>query len=291
MRISNLLGGTSPTLSFEFFPPKTDVGRESLLRAIDRLSQVKPDFVSVTYGAGGSTRELSFEICREIMPHIAGEVMSHLTCMGHSKAEIGEIAELLWESGIVNIMALRGDPPKDGVDPNFVAEFEFAQDLMAFLTAHHKFCLGGGCYPEGHPMTPDIAEGIEHLKFKMDAGCEFLVTNVFFDNDSYFQFVDMAKRAGVNVPILPGIMPITGFDQLDRFEHRFGVRIPTALRSSVSAHEGDEAAVGQAGIDWAIEQCRQLLAAGAPGIHFYTLNKSISTLKICLELGLTGTGS
>jgi len=244
--------------------------------------------VSVTYGAGGSTRELSFEICKEIRPHVVGEVMSHLTCTCHSRGEIDEISNLLWDAGIVNIMALRGDLPKGMDAATAFSEFPFAKDMMAFLTAHHRFCLGGACYPEGHKETPDIAVGIEHLKQKLDAGCEFLVTQMFFDNDSYFRFVDLARQSAIEVPIVPGIMPITGFSQLDRFENQFGVKLPSALRNTVSSLEGDEAAIESAGIAWSAKQCQELLAGGAPGIHFYTLNKSASTVKVCLELGING---
>lgn len=288
MRISEILRKGVPTLSFEFFPPKTDVGRESLLRAIDRLSGVSPDFVSVTYGAGGSTRELSFEVCRNIKPHLSGEVMSHLTCLCHSRAEIGEIADLLWDAGILNIMALRGDFPKGLLGKEVSTEFSFANELMAFLRSRHAFCLGGACYPEGHKETPDIASGIEHLKMKVDSGSEFLVTQMFFDNAAYFRFVDRVRNAGISAPIIPGIMPVTGFAQLDKFENQIGIRLPDELRRSVLANEGDEAEIEKVGTAWTVRQCRELLETGAPGIHFYTLNKSISTLRVCTELNLCG---
>jgi len=288
MRISDLLGRTAPTVSFEFFPPKTEVGRESLLRVIDRLSKVSPDFVSVTYGAGGSTRALGLELCREIKTHVSGEVMAHLTCVCHTREEIEEIADQLWDSGIVNIMALRGDRPKDA-DPLYgFGEFHFAKDIMSLLRARHAFCLGGACYPEGHKETPDIKDGIRHLKQKLDSGCEFLVTQMFFDNEGYFRFLDLARAAGIGVPIVPGIMPITGFSQLDKFENQFGVRLPSELRNRVASHEGDEAAIEQIGIDWSVQQCRSLIDGGAPGIHFYTLNRSSSTVKTCVAMGLTG---
>ncbi len=288
MRIADLLKRGTPTVSFEFFPPKTDTGRDALLRAIDRLRQISPDFVSVTYGAGGSTRELSFELCKTVRKHVQGEVMSHLTSMCHSGAEIDEIAQLLWEAGIVNIMALRGDKPKALADTEIFNEFGYAKDMMAFLTARHRFCLGGACYPEGHKETPDIDKGIEHLQQKIDGGCEFLVTQMFFDNAAYFRFVDRARQAGIGVPIVPGIMPITGFAQIDKFENQFGVRLPAALRDEVLAHDGDEDAITEIGIAWSARQCRELLDGCAPGLHFYTLNRSAATLKVCLALGVSG---
>jgi len=288
MRISTLLGGSQPTVSFEFFPPKTEVGRDSLLRVIDRLAPIGPDFVSVTYGAGGSTRQLSLDTCKSVNAHTAGEVMAHLTGMCHSEAEIAAIADQLWEANIVNIMTLRGDRPKDATADTPTGDFPFAKDLMTFLRARHDFCMGGACYPEGHSETQHIPLGIDHLKQKIDAGCEFLVTQMFFNNESYFRFVEQLRNAGVEVPVVPGIMPITGFSQLEKFEGQFGVNLPTRLREGVIRNEGDEEAISQVGIDWSAEQCSQLLEGGAPGIHFYTLNKSSATVKVCLAMGLQG---
>jgi len=288
MRISELLARGTPTVSFEFFPPKTDVGRASLLRVIERLSQIGPDFVSVTYGAGGSARTLSLDSCSEVKSVVDGEVMAHLTGLCHTADDIAAITDHLWESGIVNIMALRGDRPKD-LDPEAVLHgFPHAQEMMAYIKTRHDFCLGGACYPEGHKETPDISTGVEHLREKIDSGCEFLVTQMFFDNDAYLRFMDLVRAAGIDVPVIPGIMPISGFAQLDKFENQFGVRLPTELRNRVLANEGDQEAIEQVGIDWSAEQCRTLLAGGAPGIHFYTLNKSASTVKVCLAMGLAG---
>ncbi len=288
MRISKLLNGPSPTVSFEFFPPKTEVGRDALLRVIDRLAPIGPDFVSVTYGAGGSTRALSLDTCRSIKAHTDGEVMAHLTGMCHSRDEIDSIADQLWESNVFNIMTLRGDRPKDLAHDAPTGDFPYALDLMNFLRTRHDFCMGGACYPEGHKETQDLAIGIDHLKQKIDAGCEFLVTQMIFNNESYFRFVEQLRNAGVEVPVVPGIMPITGFSQLEKFEGQFGVNLPTRLREDVLKHEGDEEAIGQVGIQWSAEQCAQLLQGGAPGIHFYTLNKSSATVKVCLAMGLTG---
>jgi len=286
MNIRDFLGKDRTTISFEFFPPKTEAGRVTLLGAIDHLSQVSPDFVSVTYGAGGGTRSLSYDLCVQVKAHTSGVVMAHLTCVCHTEEEIATIADQLWNAGITNIMALRGDKPKGMAAENMFGDFAYSQDLIRFLKSRHDFSIGGGCYPEGHTETSDINIGLEHLKQKIDAGCEFLVTQMFFDNDSYFHFVDLARSAGIDVPIVPGIMPVTGFAQLDKFENQFGVILPAALKKSVSVHEGDEAAVEQAGIEWAAEQCKSLLKGGAPGLHFYTLNKSPATVKVCEAIGL-----
>jgi len=288
MRISERLGERDPTVSFEFLRPRTEVGRETLLKVIDRLSPIGPDFVSVTYGAGGSTRAHSLDTCRAIQSHTNGAVMAHLTGICHTREEIASIADQLWDSGIVNIMALRGDRPKDIAPETVFGEFPHAQDMMSFLKSRHNFCLGGACYPEGHKETREISVGIEHIKLKVDAGCEVLVTQMFFENESYFRFTDLLRHAGVELPVIPGIMPITGFAQLDKFENQFGVVLPTALRERVEKHEGDEEAIAQVGIEWSAEQSRQLLDGGAPGIHFYTLNKSSATVKVCLAMGLTG---
>jgi methylenetetrahydrofolate reductase (NADPH) len=288
MQIVSFYEGERPTLSFEFFPPKTEAAQMTLLGSIDHLASSNPDFVSVTYGAGGSTRALSFETCVKVKQHTSSTVMAHLTCVCHTEEEIAAIAEELWSAGISNIMALRGDKPKDLAAEDVFGDFRYSQDLIRFLKSKHGFCIGSGCYPEGHTETPDVATGIEHLKLKIDAGCDFLVTQMFFDNANYFHFVERARAAGVNTPIVPGIMPITGVAQLDKFETKFGARLPSELREKVKAHEGDAAAIEQVGIDWAAVQCQALLDGGAPGIHFYTLNKSTSTVQVCKAIGLTG---
>jgi methylenetetrahydrofolate reductase (NADPH) len=285
MYISDFLGKSRLSVSFEFFPPKTEAGRATLLEAVQRMQSVEPDFVSVTYGAGGSTRTQTFELCQEIRSSVPSLVMAHLTCVCHTRTELGVIADKLWESGVRNIMALRGDRPKDMLHDAPASEgLAYGADLIAFLKARHDFCTGGGCYPEGHTETQDISLGVEHAKLKVDAGCDFLVTQMFFDNDAYFRYVDLLSAAGVSVPVLPGIMPVTGFAQLDKFENKFGAHLPPSLRESILRHEGDEAAIGEIGIEWAAAQCKALIDGGAPGIHFYTLNKSTATMEVCRSL-------
>ncbi len=287
MRISQLLSIERPTVSFEFYPPKTESARESLLEAIDHLAQIRPDFVSMTYGAGGSTRALSLDVSAQIKGHTQGEVMTHLTGVCHTHDEIRGIADQLWGIGITNVMALRGDMPQDSEDPNPFKSFRYAKDLISFLKNIHDFCIGSGCYPEGHLETPDLAVGIMHLKEKVDAGCDFLVTQMFLDNDSYFRFRDKVVSAGINVPIVPGIMPVTGFAQLAKFESKFGVKLPEKLRSLVAPLEGDKIAIERVGVEWAANQCEGLLLGGAPGVHFYTLNKSHATVDVWERLRLT----
>ena len=291
MLISSLFGKGSPTVSFEFFPPKTDLARESLMSAVDHLDQISPDFVSMTYGAGGSTRALSIEAAAEIRSHTRALVMSHLTGVCHTRDEIAAVADQLWDLGIHNIMALRGDRPQETDQANPFESFPFVKYLVSFLKERHDFCIGSGCYPEGHLETPNLAQGILHLKEKVDAGCYFLVTQMFLENDSYFRFVELAQRSGITVPIIPGIMPVTGFSQLNKFETKFGVKLPDSLRNRVSEVEEDKAAIERIGVEWAVEQSQELLSGGAPGIHFYTLNKSMATVEVCELLGLHGTTS
>jgi len=289
MRISSLLGGAHPTVSFEFFPPKTDVGRQSLVNVAGRLAPLAPDYVSVTYGAGGATRSLTLDTCLSMKGHISADVMAHLTCVCHTEEEIARVADELWDTGIENIMALRGDRPRDRQDDNVFIDFQYGSDLIAFLKTRHDFCCGGGCYPEGHSETPDLEVGIDHLKKKIDAGCDFLVTQMFFDNEYFYRFRDKARKAGINVPVIPGIMPITGVAQLDKFENQFKVMLPAQLHEMVGAGETSEGNIEEVGVAWAAKQCKELLDEGAPGIHFYTLNKSVATVKVCGAIGLVGT--
>ena len=286
--ISSFLGSGSPSISFEFFPPKTEAARDALMLAIDHLVTIQPDFVSVTYGAGGSTRALSLETCNRILGRTTAIVMGHLTGVCHTRDGLARIADQLWESGIVNIMALRGDRPKDLEPGAPMGDFPYAKDVMRLLKSRHNFCMGGACYPEGHTENADIARGIEHLKEKIDAGCEFLVTQMFFENDSYFRFVESVRVAGITVPIVPGIMPITGFAQLAKFETQFGAKLPDALKQRVAGNEGDQKAIERIGVEWTAEQCKGLLEGGAPGLHFYTLNRSHATVEVCETLGLRG---
>lgn len=282
MRIPDLIGVNGPVFSFEFFPPKTPQGEESLYQTIDRLRALKPTFVSVTYGAGGSTREKTVALVTRIKNEIGIETMAHLTCVGASRQEIGTVLDQLRASGIDNVLALRGDPPRD--QPRFqrpVDGFGYASELVTFIRSLNcPFSVAAACYPEGHVECRDRDHDLAHLKLKVDAGVDFLITQLFFDNADYFAFVERTRRVGIRVPVIPGIMPVTNLAQIERFTSMCGAHIPTSLRRRLEAARDDEGAVRSIGIEYATEQCRDLLQRGAPGIHFYTLNQSPATRAI-----------
>ena len=289
MRIADFLreAGSSgrKCVSFEFFPPRTAAGEAALFEAIEELRPLDPTFVSVTYGAGGSTRDKTVEITGRIKNDLRIEAMAHLTCVGASRAEIGGVLDRLRAQGIENVLALRGDPPQ-GAD-RFERPpdgFGYANELAAFVRARYPFCIGGACYPEPHPETPDLDTGIEHLRLKVRAGAEFLISQLFFDNRLYFRFVDKARAAGIEVPIIPGIMPVTNVEQIERFTRTIGATIPAGYRAELQNRKDDPDAVIEMGVAYATAQCRDLLDGGAPGIHFYTLNKSPATRRIMKAL-------
>jgi methylenetetrahydrofolate reductase (NADPH) len=286
MRIPDVIGVNGPIFSFEFFPPKTDHGEQSLYQTIYNLRELHPTFVSVTYGAGGSTRDKTVQLVCRIKHEIGIEAMAHLTCVGADRAAIVAVLQRLQAGGIENVLALRGDPPRD--QPRFVPTpdgFRYASELVTFIRARgFPFALGGAGYPEGHVECRDLAEDLAHLKIKVECGLDFVITQLFFDNTDYFAFVARARAAGIHVPIIPGIMPITNLAQVERFTSMCGARIPPALVARLAETRGAEGAVRTTGIDHATAQCRDLLARGAPGIHFYTLNQSPATRAICERL-------
>jgi len=286
MRIRELLDAGAPVFSFEFFPPKTAQAEETLFRTIDRLRPLRPAFVSVTYGAGGSTRETTIDLVCRIKHDIGIEAMAHLTCVGATQHELADILARLRDGGIDNVLALRGDPPRD--QPNFVRPangFGYASELVQFIRARgFPFCVGSACYPEGHPECASLDADIRHLKIKVDAGLDFLITQLFFDNADYFAFLERARARGVHVPIVPGIIPITNVAQIERLSTLCAARIPAALKARLDAVRHDDAAVQRIGVAHATQQCRDLLARGAPGIHFFTLNQSPATRAILEQL-------
>ena len=285
MKIRDRFGGEQPLFSFEFFPPKDDEGVERLFETVANLKPLRPAFVSVTYGAGGSTREKTVGITRRIKREAGIEAMAHLTCVGHGRDEIGELLEEYEDAGIENIMALRGDPPRG--DTEFVPHpngFSHANELIAFIRQRKDFCLGGAGYPEVHPEAPSAEDDLNNLERKIDAGCDFIVTQLFFDQRDYFEFVSRARARGIETPIVPGVMPVTNTAQIKRFTQMCGATIPPALLAKLEAADGDSEAVVELGIEHATRQCRALLEGGAPGIHFYTLNRSLSTRKILANL-------
>jgi methylenetetrahydrofolate reductase (NADPH) len=286
VRISESYQSGKPVFSFEFFPPKTDVGAETLMKTIaDLKDKLHPDFVSVTYGAGGSTRDRTLQVVSRIQNELQLTAMAHLTCVGSSKAQLREIMRRMITENVENILALRGDVPEGRTE--FVSSeggFSHATELVDYLANNYFVDVGGACYPEGHPESPNPSEDLKWTKEKYDRGANFLITQMFFDNRHYFDFVERAKAAGIQAPIVPGIMPITNVAQIERFTQMCGATIPEALQDRLRSVADDPGAVMAAGIERAIEQCRELLEKGAPGIHFYTLNKSHATRSVLAAL-------
>ncbi len=281
MRIADAFGRGRPVISFEFFPPRSPEAEERLFETVGRLAPLDPTFVSVTYGAGGTTRRLTIDIVRRIKRQIGMEAMAHLTCVGHTAAELAEILDTLTAGGIENVLALRGDPPRGAEAFEAVpGGFAHAAELAAFVRSRWDVCIAGAAYPEKHPEAPDADADLRHLKAKVDAGAQVLITQLFFDPADYFAFVARARAIGVGVPIVPGIMPVTNVGQIERFTGMCGARIPAALRDLLERVREDDLAVTAIGIEWAVEQCRALLRGGAPGLHFYTLNRSHSTAEV-----------
>ena len=285
MKISQLFHAGRPIFSFEFFPPKDDAAAAALMETIEALRGLKPDFVSVTYGAGGSTRTKTLELVARIKHQLHIEAMAHLTCVGHSRQEIDGVLKELAAAGIENILALRGDPPRG--QSQFVAHpagFHYANELVGEIVKVHPFCIGVAGYPEKHIEAESMEADLAALKRKVDAGASFVTTQLFFVNDFYFEFVSRARAIGVGCPIIPGIMPITNYAQIQRFASLCGATIPAALHAALDPVKDDAEAVARIGIEHAAAQCRDLLYRGAPGIHFYTLNKSRATHEVLQHL-------
>jgi methylenetetrahydrofolate reductase (NADPH) len=285
MRIIDAFNLGRRVFSFEFFPPKTDEGVQNLFATIAELAPLNPSFVSVTYGAGGSTRAMTVDLVARIKQELGIETMAHLTCVGHTAEELAGILDELAARGVQNVLPLRGDPPRG--ESTFVPPaggFGYAQELVRYIRPSYEFCLAGACYPEGHPESPDRETDLRHLKEKADSGVDFLITQLFFDVQHYFRFVERARSVGITQPIVPGIMPVTNVAQIERFTALCGARIPAELQQRLDAVREDDAAVGRVGIDWATSQCEALLHGGAPGIHFYTLNRSLATRQIFTNL-------
>ncbi len=282
MYIRDQFDGESPTLSFEFFPPKDDIGFWDLYRTIEALKPLAPTFVSVTYGAGGSTRSKTRDLVARIKNDIGLESMAHLTCVGAGRDEIASVVDELRFRGIENILALRGDPPQGQTEFIPVTDgFAHANELVTFLRHRcGELCIAAACYPEGHPEAPSLTADLTNLKRKVDAGVDFLITQLFFDNDCFSAFRDRAERAGIHVPIVAGIMPILSVKQVKRFTEMCGAALPTELRRKIEAVEDDAEAVRHIGMYHATQQCLDLLTENVAGLHFYTLNRSTATRAI-----------
>ena len=285
MKIKAILEKVRPSFSFEFFPPKNSEGFEQLFTTIGQLESCQPTYVSVTFGAGGSTRAQTIDLVGRIKNEIGLESMAHLTCVGSSQEELRSILDTLQEKGIKNILALRGDPPQ-GQEKFEKPEngFAYANELVEFIRKHYDFCVGVAGYPEGHVECPDKKVDLENLKRKVDAGADFIVTQLFFDNRFYFDFVERARNIGISIPIIPGIMPIVNVKQTQRFTKMCGSTIPETLMKQLKSSQDEPEVVRKIGIEHATLQCEMLLQEEAPGIHFYTLNRSNATLKILESL-------
>jgi methylenetetrahydrofolate reductase (NADPH) len=282
VRVAELYGRKQPVFSFEFFPPKTEKGFDALYRTVADLKLLNPDFVSVTWGAGGSTRRKTVEIVSRIQQEIGITAMAHLSCIGSTPDQIAETLTTLQDASIENVLALGGDRPVDYVPPP--GAFTYASELAAFIRSRFDLCLGGACYPETHVTAPSPEADLENLVTKVNAGVDFLITQLYFDNQDYFDFVARARAAGIDVPIVPGIMPIISVASIRRMTSLSGARIPEELQTRLAAAEDDDALTREVGVEWATLQCRDLLEREVPGIHFYTLNKSTSTRDIFEKL-------
>jgi methylenetetrahydrofolate reductase (NADPH) len=278
-----------PVVSFEFFPPKTDDGDRNLLeKQIPALLTTKPDFCSVTYGAGGSTREKTLMIVDRIQREHQLTALAHLTCVNHTQAEVRALLEKFRALGCQNILALRGDPPGGGEFKSTPNGFEFSAELVNFIREQGNFSIGVAGFPEGHIANKKGKfDDWRHLQEKVDAGADFVLTQLFFDNADFFEFRDhITKKLGVQVPVVPGIISILSAAQITRFTQLCGSKIPESLRVKLDELAEDDEAAMKFGIEYATQQCEELLRAGAPGLHFYTLNKAHSTVQVLKNLGL-----
>jgi methylenetetrahydrofolate reductase (NADPH) len=288
MRINEILAAGGPVFSFEFFPPKTEAGERNLYAALAELRTLEPSFVSVTYGAGGSTREKTIEIVKRIREEYGLEAMAHFTCVGARVPELRETLDEMERVGIDNVLALRGDPPA-GQETWRKTDggLEYSRELVELITNGYPFAIGAACFPETHIHAESPEADLEHLAEKVRAGVDFLITQLFFDNAVYFDFLARARAIGIQAPIIPGIMPITHAGQIERMAKMCGSSIPEGLRRELHARGDHPEAVLDFGVAYATLQCAELLAAGAPGIHFYTLNRSPATRAILSALKLT----
>lgn len=284
-RIDALFTAGNATISFEFFPPKDEAGEALLMTAIADLKPLSPHFISVTRTGGGTGKTV--DLTERIQNELGFCAMSHLTCAGHTREEMGAFLDDLWDNGVRNVLALRGDPqPGQTMFQATDGGFEYANDLTAFARARHDFCIAVAGYPEGHPQSLNPTRDLENLKKKIDAGGNFIITQLFFNNDDFYRWRDATHGMGIDVPIVAGIMPILGVSQIKRFVGMCGAKIPQSLLLQLESLEADPLAVHAAGVEYAIRQCEDLRANGVDGLHFYTLNRSKATVLIGQALGL-----
>jgi methylenetetrahydrofolate reductase (NADPH) len=281
MRITELFARYDRTFSFEFFPPKDEISAVDFGINVGQLLKLDPSFVSVTYGAGGSTQERTFALVDYLQNKIGLTTMAHYTCINASREKVQSDIRYLDSVGIRNLMLLRGDIPlKGGTPESLNPEFLHASDLIRLVKQLFPFCIGAAAYPEKHTESPTLKEDLENLRIKFEAGADFLVTQLFFDNEAYFKFVTLARNKGITCRIIPGIIPITSYRQIQKFTEMTGASVPFGLADKINANIESPDKIYQIGLDFAIKQCIDLLEWGAPGIHFYTLNKSRATIEI-----------
>ncbi|MGZ4462436.1 MAG: methylenetetrahydrofolate reductase [NAD(P)H] [Gaiellaceae bacterium] len=288
MRIDSILATSeTPVFSFEFFPPSSEEGEQNLRTALRDLAPLEPSFVSITYGAGGSSRSKTIELTRWMKQELGLEAMSHLTCVGAAVDELRTVLNEFAAGGIENVLALRGDPPRGQSEWRPTpGGLRFSSELIALIKEHYDFCVGAACFPEVHRSSPDLSHDLAALRSKQEAGADFFITQLFFDSSAYFYFVAAAREAGITRPIIPGVIPITNVAQLKRIAELGAITIPTPLVEQLEARSDDPEAVLQLGVAFATLQCAELLEGGAPGIHFYTLNRSPATRAILSALRL-----
>ncbi len=279
MNINEIFASKKQVLSFEIFPPKQDSGIETVKAAVDELVKQPIDYISVTYGAGGSTSKKTADIAEYIQKQHGLSALAHLSCITADKASIREMLDDMQSRGIRNILALRGDLPQDG--SQIKTDYHYASELVTDIKKHGGFCVGGACYPECHPDSPNLEVDIENLKIKVDAGCDFLVTQMFFDNDKFYAFRDLAEKKGIHVPITVGIMPLTQASQIKRMcVLSGGASMPSKFTRMFAKYENNPEALRQAGIAYAVDQIIELLSNDVRGIHVYTMNKPDVAQKI-----------
>jgi methylenetetrahydrofolate reductase (NADPH) len=286
MKISEILA-KNRTLSFEFFPPAGRSGIPGIFETMRRLRAYSPDFVSVTHSPDAARRPLSEEVASRAETATGATVMAHLTCIGRTRAEITTVLDELTASGVKNVIALRGDPPRN--DPEFDeanGEFESAVDLVDFIKRRFDMCVAAACYPEGHPDAADLQSDVEHAKRKVDAGADLFITQLFFDNSDFFGFLERAEKVGITIPIIPGLLPIIGARQVRRFTRITGSRIPPELDRKIAEYEGDDGAVARLGVEHTTAQVNELLQSGVPGVHFYALNRTRSVSQVLENVGI-----
>ena len=270
MKIIDLLQQDRPTLSFEVFPPKTSDSYQSVARATQEIAALRPDFMSVTYGAGGGTSDYTVGIASGIRQQYGVDVLAHLTCVSSTRDHVARVLEQLKEKGIQNVLALRGDIPEGGAPAH---DYQYAAQLVRDIRAHGDFCVGGACYPEGHPESPTKNADIDHLKAKVEAGCQFLTTQMFFDNNILYNFLYRIREKGITVPVVAGIMPVTNGKQIARICKLSGTYLPERFKAIVDKFGDNPAAMRQAGVAYAAQQIIDLIANGVEHIHIYSMNK------------------